>query len=73
MVETIYGLHQPSMFTTTFPAKPGSSFVFRLGNLSLSNRKHESDQNPERPQPKLFSHGKPWERRLVWPNLIRVA
>ena len=37
MVETIYDLCQPSMFTTTFPAKPGSSFFFRLGNLSLCN------------------------------------
>ena len=28
MVETVYDLCQPSMLTTTFPAKPGSSFFF---------------------------------------------
>ena len=48
MVETVYDLCQPSMFTTTFPAKQGSSFFFPLGNLSLCDRKRESDQSPER-------------------------
>ena len=46
MVETVYDLCKPSMFKTTFPAKPGSSFFFPLGILSLCDRKHESDQNP---------------------------
>ena len=35
MVETFYDLCQSSMFTTTFTAKPGLSFFFPLGNLSL--------------------------------------
>ena len=35
-----------SMFTTTFPSKLGSRFSFPLGNLSLCNRKHDSDQLP---------------------------
>ena len=35
MVETVYDLCQSSMFTTTFTAKPGLSFFFPLGNLSL--------------------------------------
>ena len=55
MVETVYDLCQPSMFTTTFSAKLGSSFFFPFGNLSLCSRKHESDQNPERTQPGLLS------------------
>ena len=29
-----------------------------LGSLSLCNRKHESDQNPELAQSKLFPKGK---------------
>ena len=29
------------MFATTFSAKPGLSFFFPLGNLSLCNRKQE--------------------------------
>ena len=32
-------------------------FFVPLGNLSLCGRKYESDQNPKRPQPKLFPHG----------------
>ena len=32
---------------------------FPLVNLSLCDRKHESDQNPERPQPMLLIS--PWE------------
>ena len=32
MVETVYDLCQPSMLTTTFPTKPGSSF-FSLGQF----------------------------------------
>ena len=47
MVETVYHLCQPSMFTTTFPAKPGSNFFFPFGHVSLFDLKHESDQNPE--------------------------
>ena len=54
MVETVYDLCQPSMFTTTFTAKLGSSFFFPFGNLSLCSRKHESDQNSERTQPGLL-------------------
>ena len=52
MVETVYDLCQPSMFTTTFTAKLGSSFFFPFGNLSLCSRK--SDQTPERTQPGLL-------------------
>jgi len=51
MAETVYDLRQPSFFTTTFPAKSGSSFFFPLGNSSLCNCKRESDQNPEQTQP----------------------
>ena len=54
MVETVYDLCQPSMFTTTFTTKRSSSFFFPFGNLSLCSRKHESDQNPERTQPGLL-------------------
>ena len=57
MVETVYDLCQPSMLTKMFPAKPGSSFFFPLGNSSLCDRKHESDQNPERPNPRYFPVG----------------
>ena len=42
MAETVYDLSQPSMFTTTFPSKQGSSFFFPLGNLPMCDRKHES-------------------------------
>ena len=42
MVETVYDSSQPSMFTTTFPLKQGSSFFFPLGNLPMCGRKHES-------------------------------
>ena len=58
MVETVYDLCQPSMFTTMFPSKPGLSFLFSFGNLSLYDRTYESDQNPERSQPKRFPHRK---------------
>ena len=34
------------MFTTTFTLKLGLIFFFPLGNSSLYNRKHESDQLP---------------------------
>ena len=54
------------------PAKPGSIFFFPSCNLSLCDGKHESDQNPEWTQPKLFPHGEPWRRRLVWPHLLCV-
>ena len=36
-----------------------------LGSLSLCNRKHESDQNPELAQSKLFPKGKLWGKGLV--------
>ena len=32
------------MFTTTFTLKLGPRFFFPLGNLSLCNRNHDSDQ-----------------------------
>ena len=71
IVEAVYDLCQPSMFTTTFPAnKTVSIFFFPFGNLSLCDRKHESDQNPERTQAKLFPHWEPWGRRLGWLHLI---
>ena len=34
------------MFTTTFTLKLGSPFFFPLGNLSLCNHNHDSDQLP---------------------------
>ena len=33
-------------------------------------RSHESDPNLEQTQPKLFSHGAPWGRCLVWLHLF---
>ena len=39
-------LCKPSMFATTFSSKLGSRFCFPLGNLSLCNRNHDSDQLP---------------------------
>ena len=36
----------------------------------VKHRKHESDQNPEGQQPKLFLPGERCGRRLVWPRLI---
>ena len=35
----------------------GFKFFFPLGNSSLCDRKHESDQNPERPNPRYFPVG----------------
>ena len=32
---------------------PETGFFFPLGNLSLGNRKHENDPNPQGAQPKL--------------------
>ena len=52
--------------------RTGFKFFFPLGNLSLCDRKHESDQNPERPQPMLFPREDPWGRGLVWPLLMTV-
>ena len=67
--ETVDDLCQPLMFTTTLPAKPDSSVFFPLCHLWLCDRKDEIVQNPEWTQPKLFPHGEPWGRRLVWPHL----
>ena len=55
-----------------FPSKPGFKFclLLRYGNLSLYDRKYQSDQNPERTQPMRSPHRKPWGRPLVWPHLI---
>ena len=39
-------LCKPSMFATTFSSKLGSRFFFPLGNLSLCNSNHDSDQLP---------------------------
>ena len=65
MVETVYDLCQPSIFTTTFPTKPGPNFFFPFGHLSLCDRNHESAQNPKRPQPKLSLNGEPCGKRLA--------
>ena len=43
-----------------------------LGNLSLCNRKHESDQNPEPAQSKQFPKGELWGKGLVEPHLLTV-
>ena len=51
MAEIVYDLRQPSLFTTTFPAKSGSSFFLPLGKSSLCNCKRESNQNSEQTQP----------------------
>ena len=45
----------------------GWSFFVFLGNLSLCDRKHESDQHPERTQPKLIPLGEP---RVKTPSVI---
>ena len=74
MVETVYDLCQPSImfnvYNECFPRNRGSSFFFPFGNLSLCDRKYQSDQNPERTQPERFPHRKPWGRPLLWPHLI---
>ena len=61
MVETVRDLLSASNDNNCmiFTAKSGSSFFFEfpLANLSLCDRKHESDQNPGQTQPKLFL---PW-------------
>ena len=51
MVETVYDLCQPSMFTTTFPAKPGSNFffpwaIYRYVTANMKVIKTQSDPNP---------------------------
>ena len=43
MVETVYDLWQPSMFTATFRAKLGLRFFFPFGSLSVCDRKHENE------------------------------
>ena len=44
IVETVYDLCQPSMFTATFSGEATFKFFLPLGNrLSLCNRKNESD------------------------------
>ena len=70
MVEAVYDLWQPSMFTTTFRAKPGLRFFFPLGSLSVCYLKHGSQQNPDRPQPKLFPHGEPWKTSVTAPDVV---
>ena len=45
MVETVYDLCQPSMFTTTFPDKRGSSFFFPLGNSKRNENRAWSQVN----------------------------
>ena len=59
MVETVYDLCQPFNVYNGVSHETGSKFFFPLGNLSLCGRKHDSDQNAERTQPKLFPHGEP--------------
>ena len=56
MVETVYDLCHPSMFTTTFTANlPVQVFSSSLAIYRyVASRKHESDQNPERTQPGLL-------------------
>ena len=60
MVETVRDLRSASNdnnYMISVTAKSGLSFFFPLANLSLCDRKHESDQNPGQTQPKLFL---PW-------------
>ena len=62
MIESDYDLCQSSVFTKTFPAKPGLSFFFPLSHdLSLGSRNHDSDQNPEQTQPKQLPQGEFWD------------
>jgi len=49
MVETVYDLCQPFNVYNGVSHETGSKFF----------RKHDSDQNAERTQPKLFSHEEP--------------
>ena len=47
MVETVYDLRQPSMFTTTFSAKPPSPLaIYRCLTPSMKVLKTQSDPNP---------------------------
>ena len=68
-------LCKPSMFTTTFTSKQGSSFFFPLGNLSLCNRKHESDQLPRaNPTQAISLTGALGERSSVTtPNVLYLG
>ena len=43
----------------------GFKFFFPLVNLSLGNRNHDSDQNPERTQPKQLPQWEFWGKGLV--------
>ena len=58
-------LCEPSMFTTTFTLKLGSIFFFPLGNSSLYNRKHESDQLPSVNPTQAISPRELWGKDLV--------
>ena len=71
MVQTVYDLCQPSMFTTTFPVKPHSSFFLPLGQFITVWPQTRKWPYPECAQPKLFPHGEPWGRRLEWPPLVK--
>lgn len=64
IVENVYDLCQHSVFST----KPGSIFP---PWAKPCNRRHESDQNPERIQPKLFSQGDLWAKVLVYLTPIK--
>ena len=55
-----------SMFITTFSSKLGSRFFFPLGNLSLSNHNHDSDQLPSvTPTQAISPIRELWGKRLV--------
>ena len=68
-------LCKPSMFTTTFTSKLGSRFFFPLGNLSLCNRNHDSDQLPSmNPTQDIYPMGALGETSSVTaPNVLYLG
>ena len=67
-------LYKPSMFTTTFTSKLGSRFFFPLGNLSLCNCNHNSDQlSSVNPTQAISPMGALGERSSVTaPNVLHL-
>ena len=52
MVENVLLFMSVSIVYMEVSPKRVSSFFFPLGNLSLGNRKHENDPNPQGAQPR---------------------
>ena len=55
MVENVLLFMSVSIVYMEVSPETGFKFFLPLGNLSLGNRKHENDPNPQGAQPKLVS------------------